>query len=164
MFFSFSGFHHNKFVYRVNVSSLKLPLVTYTPEARSWAIITSTQLFHLIFKSHLKTQILIWKPQQELLLSSGPLTRSTTGKISPQHGRNDPWQCRLTSAENAKQSVLLFLSSSWRIPVLTLPEWSTVDEWWSPPVCWWIIDPLRDELLKEYQGLKQGLWLFAFPL
>lgn len=54
----------------MNVSLLKLPLVTYTPEATSCATI-SAQLLHLIFKSHLKTQILIWKPLQELLLSSG---------------------------------------------------------------------------------------------
>lgn len=55
----------------MNVSLLKLPLVTYTPEVTSCAT-TSAQLLHLIFKSHLKTQILIWKPLQELLLSSGP--------------------------------------------------------------------------------------------
>lgn len=158
-FFSLSGFHHNQFVYWVNVSLLKLPLVTYTPEVTSCATI-SAQLLHLIFKSHLKTQILIWQPLQELLLSSGPAYQfyywadlTTTWPSTTPGNAGSPVQ-KMPCKESS--SSLVVPEESRFSPSLNEALWVSGG---TLPIAGGSQIHSRGELLREYQGRKQGLWL-----
>lgn len=53
-YYGFFFFHHNKFMYWVNISFLKLPLISSIPEAMFYVTVTSPQLSHLIFRITLR--------------------------------------------------------------------------------------------------------------